>query len=59
MKQNKLISVVILAYNHENFIVETIRSIINQTYSNIELIIIDDGSKDDTWKITQSFHLSA
>jgi len=44
-----LISVIIPAYNHEQYIKETINSIINQTYQNIELIVIDDGSKDSTW----------
>ena len=44
-----LISVLIPAYNHENYVQETIKSIINQTYQNIELIVIDDGSKDGTW----------
>ena len=45
-----LVSVIIPAYNHENYVQETISSIINQTYQNIELIIIDDGSKDSTWQ---------
>ena len=45
-----LVSVLIPAYNHENYIQETIRTIINQTYQNIELIVIDDGSKDSTWQ---------
>lgn len=45
-----LISVIIPAYNHENYVQETIESIINQTYQNIELIVIDDGSKDSTWQ---------
>ncbi len=45
-----LVSVIIPAYNHEKYIQETIQSIINQTYENIELIIIDDGSTDDTWQ---------
>lgn len=44
-----LVSVIIPAYNHEQFIQETIGSIIAQTYENIELIVIDDGSKDSTW----------
>lgn len=47
--KNNLVSVLIPAYNHENYIQETIESIINQTYPNIELIILDDGSKDKTW----------
>ena len=45
-----LVSVLIPAYNHEDYIQETIRSIISQTYKNIELIVIDDGSKDITWQ---------
>lgn len=52
--KNNLVSVLIPAYNHENYIQETIESIIIQTYPNIELIILDDGSKDKTWeKITE------
>lgn len=53
-KDFPLVSVLIPAYNHENYIQKTIESIINQTYPNIELIILDDGSKDKTWeKITE------
>lgn len=47
--EGPLVSVLIAAYNHERFVQETIRSIIAQTYENIELIIIDDGSTDSTW----------
>lgn len=49
MSYNPLVSVIIPAFNHEKFIQETIMSIINQTYDNLELIIIDDGSKDSTY----------
>ena len=52
--QIPLISVVIPAYNHEKYVDETIRSIIAQDYSPIELLIIDDGSKDRTWSIINS-----
>lgn len=48
-----LVSVIIPAYNHENYVQETIKSIINQTYKNIELIVLDDGSKDNTWEKIQ------
>ena len=45
-----LISVLIPAYNHEQYVQQTIHSIIDQTYQNIELIVIDDGSTDSTWE---------
>ena len=45
-----LVSVIIPAYNHEKYVQEAIESIINQTYNNIELIVIDDGSSDSTWE---------
>lgn len=48
-KEKSFVSVLIPAYNHEKYIQETIKSIIHQTYQNIELIIVDDGSKDLTW----------
>ncbi len=53
LENSPLVSVIIPAYNHENYIQETIKSIINQTYQNIELLIIDDGSKDSTWNKIQ------
>ena len=52
-RNNPLVSVVIPAYNHQNYVQETIKSVIDQTYQNIELIIIDDGSKDNTWQKIQ------
>lgn len=48
MNNNPRVSIIIPSYNHEKFIKETIQSIINQDYENIELIIIDDGSKDSS-----------
>lgn len=45
-----LVSVCIPAYNHEQYIEQCIQSIIKQTYHNIELIVVDDGSKDKTWE---------
>ena len=41
-----LVTAVIPVYNHEKYVVESIRSILNQTYQNIELIVLNDGSKD-------------
>lgn len=50
-----LISVVMPAYNHERFIAETIDSVLKQSYPNIELIIIDDGSTDGTAGIVKAY----
>ena len=45
-QKGALVSVVIPCYNHEAYVKECIQGVINQAYENIELIIIDDGSKD-------------
>ena len=50
IKLDKLVSVIIPSYNHEKYIQEAIKSVINQTYKNIELLVMDDGSKDSTWQ---------
>ena len=50
---NNLISVVVTCYNHEKYIEQCLRSIFSQTYRNIELIVLDDGSTDSSAKIIQ------
>ncbi|BDT78368.1 glycosyltransferase family 2 protein [Polynucleobacter yangtzensis] len=55
MNQQPLISVLMPAYNSELYIAEAIESILNQSYQNIELIIFDDGSSDNTRQVIQSF----
>ena len=50
--ENPLVSVIIPVYNHEKYVQETIKSIINQTYKNIELLMLDDGSKDNSFAKT-------
>lgn len=52
---SKLISVVIPAYNAEPFLDETIDSVLNQTYENIEVIVVNDGSKDHTPDLAQAW----
>ncbi|MBY8104486.1 glycosyltransferase [Vibrio fluvialis] len=52
---NKLISVIMPVYNVERYIYEAVDSILQQTYDNFELIIIDDFSNDKTFTIAQSF----
>ena len=54
MVQN-LISVIVPSYNYENYIVESLKSIVDQEYENIELIIIDDNSKDDSYNVIKKY----
>lgn len=55
MKEKKLplVTVVVPCYNHDKYVKETIESIVNQTYKNIELIVIDDGSSDNSVQVIQ------
>jgi len=53
--RNPLVSVVMAVYNEERFIGQAIRSILGQTYSNLELIIVNDGSTDGTSEIIQKY----
>ena len=49
------ISVIMPVYNVERFVRQSIESVLNQTYKNIELIIVDDGSKDSSGKICDEY----
>jgi len=50
-----LISVLLSVYNGEKFVAEAVQSLLNQTYRNFELIIVDDGSSDRTAEILNQF----
>lgn len=54
MEEKPLVSVCIPAYNNDEYIIETIECILNQSYKNIELIVVDDNSKDDTYNVVKS-----
>ena len=49
-----LVSVIIPSYNHAEYIQENILSVVNQTYPNIQLIVVDDGSTDDSISILKN-----
>lgn len=49
------VSIIIPVYNREKYISRCISSVINQTYKNLEIIIVDDGSTDDSLNIVRSF----
>ncbi|MDP3312585.1 glycosyltransferase family 2 protein [Lutibacter sp.] len=55
MNQNALISIIIPNYNREHLIAETLDSVMAQTYTNWECIIVDDHSTDNSWKIVAKF----
>jgi glycosyltransferase involved in cell wall biosynthesis len=54
-KDRKLVSVIIPARNEENSISNCIQTIIDQTYDNLEIIVIDDNSTDKTYEIAKKF----
>jgi len=57
-----LVSIIISCYNHQDYITSCIESIVKQSYTNIELIVIDDGSTDNSAdilrKLSQKYHFS-
>ncbi|MBL1798840.1 glycosyltransferase, partial [Klebsiella pneumoniae] len=51
-----MISVVIPLYNKEHYIADTLKSVLKQTCSDFEVIVIDDGSTDHSAEIVATFH---
>ena len=47
----ELISIVVPVYNVEKYLDKCVKSIINQTYDNLQIIFVDDGSKDNSGKL--------
>ncbi len=57
MSNSPLVSVMIITYNSAHFIVETLDSVLAQDYPNLEIIVSDDASTDETCQILQEYHL--
>ena len=55
MKEKPLVSILSPCYNVAKYFQQCLDSIINQTYNNLQIVLIDDGSKDDTWRILQDY----
>ncbi|WP_278009104.1 glycosyltransferase family 2 protein [Flavobacterium gyeonganense] len=55
MQNLPLVSIICLCYNHEQFVVESLNSVLNQNYENIELIIADDCSTDNSKQVIQEW----
>lgn len=55
LSDRPLVSVVIPVYNHEAYVGRAIESVLTQTYRNVQLIAIDDGSTDGSLKVVRSF----
>src|SRR5579872_2171738 len=53
--QRPLVSVVVVCYNQAHFLADAINSVLGQTYKNVEIIVVDDGSTDDTAATAQRF----
>ena len=54
MNDDPLVSIVCLCYNHEPFVTETLISVLEQTYRNIEIIVVDDASSDQSVSTIQT-----
>lgn len=55
MDKEPLVSVCVACYNHQNYVADFLESLLDQTYSNIEVIIADDCSSDNSVNIIKSY----
>ena len=55
MKDNQLVSVIIPVYNYDRYLAEAVESVLSQTYRHLEVIVVDDGSTDQSGEVTRNF----
>ena len=55
MSLKNKVSILVPVYNREDLIGQTLNSALNQTYKNIEIIVVDNSSTDNTWEVVQSY----
>ena len=55
LSTHPLVSVVIPCYKHAHYLGEAIESVLNQTYDNYEIIVVDDGSPDNTVEVARQY----
>ena len=53
----QLVSIICTCYNHSSFVIEALESVFNQSYKNIEIIIIDDASSDNSVYLIENWLL--
>lgn len=58
MESSPLVSIICLSYNHEKFVTQALDSVVNQTYKNIELLIADDFSPDNSADVIEKWLLN-
>jgi glycosyltransferase involved in cell wall biosynthesis len=55
MAQNPIVSIICSCYNHCNYVIESLQSVLNQSYKNIQLIVVDDFSTDNSVTVIEQF----
>jgi len=55
MKESPLVSVIIPVYNYDRYLAEAVESVLSQTYQHLEVIVVDDGSTDQSGEVARSF----